>query len=105
MQSLIEQTLKQNLSPLHLEVENESHMHSVAPGSQTHFRVVIVSEQFEGCPPVARHRKVNALLKPAFEQGLHALALHTLTPQQWFERGGEAPQSPPCMGGSKTVQE
>lgn len=101
MQQYIEQTLRENLAPLHLEIENESHNHNVPQGSQSHFRVVVVSDAFEGQSLVARHRQVNKLLAPAFERGLHALALHTLTPQQWFERGGETRQSPPCLGGGK----
>jgi BolA protein len=31
---------------------------------------------------------------------VHALALHTLTPDEWFEKAGETPESPPCHGGS-----
>jgi BolA protein len=44
---------------------------------------------------------VNRELRKEFESGLHALALHTWTPDEWFEKGGNAPDSPQCMGGSK----
>jgi BolA protein len=40
-------------------------------------------------------------LKDEFEIGLHALALHTWTPDEWLQKGGIAPDSPECMGGSK----
>ena len=35
-------------------------MHNVPPGSETHFKVLIVSSSFAGLPSLARHRLVNA---------------------------------------------
>jgi BolA family transcriptional regulator, general stress-responsive regulator len=99
----IEELLTTALSPLHLEVIDESHMHSVPEGAESHFKVVAVSKLFAEHKLVGRHRLVNQVLKTEFESGLHALALHTWTPQEWFEKGGVAPDSPQCMGGSKAV--
>lgn len=84
-----------------MEVIDESHMHSVPEGAESHFKVTLVSESFAGKMLVKRHREVNSLLKAEFDQGLHALALHTMTPEEWFAKGGVAPDSPPCLGGSK----
>lgn len=97
----IEQKLRERFEPLHLEVNDESHMHSVPDGSQSHFRVVLVTEAFTGDPLIKRHRAVNALLADELAGGVHALALHTMTPEEWFAKGGSAPESPPCEGGSK----
>ncbi len=97
----IETEIRAALSPVHLEVADESHMHSVPEGAQSHFRVVVVSDLFQGEPLVKRHRRINALLRAEFDAGLHALALHTMTPQEWFDKGGAAPDSPECLGGSK----
>lgn len=101
VQQQIETKLGAEFAPLHLEVANESHMHSVPPGSESHFRVVLVSERFEGRPLVQRHRAVNAALAQELAAGVHALALHTMTPEEWFAKGGQAPASPPCLGGGK----
>ena len=98
---IITDRLSEALAPMHLEVVDESHMHSVPEGAQSHFKVTVVSEAFEGKMLVARHRQVNALLTDLFEGGLHALALHTMTPREWFDKGGRSPDSPECMGGSK----
>jgi BolA protein len=98
LQQQIEQVLTETFSPLHLEVLNESHMHS-GPATESHFKVVLVSEQFEGLSLIKRHRAVNTALSellPLF----HALALHTYTPDEWSKKG-RAPASPPCKGGSK----
>jgi len=98
----IREYLQSALSPTYLEVTDESHMHSVPAGAASHFKVVAVSESFAEHGLVARHRLVNRALKGEFESGLHALSLHTWTPQEWFEKGGIAPDSPQCMGGSRS---
>ena len=49
------------LSPQHFNIENESHKHS-GNAVSSHFRLVIVSEAFEGLRLIARHRKTNNLL-------------------------------------------
>lgn len=98
MQTTITQKLNQTFSPEHLEVINESHMHNVPEGSESHFKVVLVSDEFKGKMLLARHRLVNATLKDELDGGIHALALHTMTMEEWFEKGN-APESPPCMGG------
>ena len=100
-QQTIQQKLQQALSPIHLEVINESHMHNVPEGSESHFKVVVVSEAFEGEKLIARHRQVNQVLSEELAGGIHALALHTMTPEDWFNRGGTVEDSPPCLGGSK----
>jgi stress-induced morphogen len=97
----IQEKLTHALTPEHLEVENESRMHNVPPGSETHFKVLVVSAAFEGLGLVDRHRKVNEILAAELKRGLHALTMKTLTPAQWSEQGGASFQSPPCLGGSK----
>lgn len=85
------------LAPDHLSIDDESHMHS--RGLQTHYKAVIVSEQFAGLRPVQRHQRVYATLGELMAQ-FHALALHTYTPAEWATRDA-APDSPRCQGGSK----
>ena len=105
VQQEIEQQLQQQLSPEHLEVLNESHQHSVPPNSDTHFKVILVSEAFDGKRKVARHQQVYAALATHLEGPVHALALHTYTPAEWQQRQQEAPTSPQCLGGSKNDQQ
>lgn len=97
----IESKLTDALAPVHLQVVNESHLHNVPPGSESHFRVTLVSDSFRGKRMVARHQRVYAALADEIAGGVHALALHTYTTEEWRERHGEAPMSPPCRGGSK----
>lgn len=101
VQSTIENKIADGVNALHLEVVNESNNHNVPPGSESHFKVVLVSNDFEGQNLVARHRTVNKLLQEELSGKIHALALHTYTEAEWHERHGDAPLSPPCLGGSK----
>ena len=84
-----------SLQPQQLDVPDESHMHS--RGLETHYKAVIVSEQFAGLNAVKRHQKVYAAVGELMGQ-IHALALHTYTPDEWTQQG-VAPASPTCKGG------
>jgi len=96
MQEQIQQALAA-LEPQHLEILNESHMHS--RGQESHFKAVVVSPLFTGLNAVKRHQKVYATLGELMGR-FHALALFTYTPEEWAAQGA-APDSPACMGGSK----
>ena len=85
------------LAPSHLEVLDESHMHS--RGLETHYKAVIASEAFQGRSPVRRHQAVYAAMGPLMGE-IHALALHTYTAAEWAAQGA-APDSPRCRGGSR----
>lgn len=100
MQQQIQQKLR-TFDPVHLEVINESNMHSVPPGSETHFKVVLVSSQLDGKRQVARHQMVYRTLANELASGVHALALHTYTPAEWRVQTQSVPASPQCMGGGK----
>jgi BolA protein len=76
-------------------------MHSVPPGSETHFKVVVVSALFEGKSLVERHRLVYDALGEEMRSGVHALTITSRTPGEW-EKNASAPPSPPCLGGSKS---
>ena len=88
------------LSPVALEILDESHGHS-GNRKETHFKVVIVAAGFQGVPLVKRHRQVNEALAAELAGGVHALSIFAYTPEQWQARGGAVPASPPCRGGGK----
>ena len=79
-------------------------MHNVPPGSESHFKVVVVAAAFDGQMLIKRHRMVNAILADELATSIHALTLHTKTPSEW---GVAAPasESPECLGGSSADKE
>jgi BolA protein len=100
-QDVIAQKLTEALAPTQLHVENESYKHSVPKGSETHFKVTLVSAAFEGLSTLERHRRVHAILAEELQHGVHALTLRLSTPEQ-SAASGQAPfTSPPCLGGGE----
>ena len=82
----IERRLREALAAIHVEVEDESHLHTGhagAAGGAGHFRALIVSERFAGQSRVARQRLVYAALADQMGPEIHALAMRTLTPEEW----------------------
>lgn len=77
--------LQERLAPLTLEVVDESAAHAghaeAGAAQGTHFRVRLCSAAFAGLNQVQRHRLVYDALADFLAAGLHALALHTETPQ------------------------
>ncbi len=87
----------------HLEVINESAGHNVPAGSETHFRVVIVTADFVGRSRVARRRIVHRALADELQGPVHALAVETWTPEEWVARGHTIGESPKCHGGDGSL--
>ena len=91
----IRRLLTEAFQPTRLEVIDDSAKHAghagAAPGGETHFSVLIVSERFSGLSAVSRHRAVNGALAAEFDLGLHALSQTTRTPdEQAGSAGGSA---------------
>ena len=95
----IEDALSAGLNLNHLEVIDESGNHSVPDGAQSHFKVVAVADEFAEMTRIARHRRINELVAQEFAAGMHALAIHAYTDDEWQARFGNAPMSPPCAKG------
>ena len=82
----IESRLREHLEAVHVEVIDESHLHSGHAGAKSgggHFRATIVSARFEGLSPVAAQRLVYQALADEMGGEIHALAMKTLTPANW----------------------
>ena len=98
IQNQITDKLNKQFSPVHLVVENESYKHNVPEGSESHFKVVVVSDEFANKRLLQRHRAINACLADELANHIHALAIHTYTVEEWAVESG-APDSPNCLGG------
>lgn len=81
----IRAALEAALTPVSLEVVDESHKHAGHAGARDgrgHFAVSITSEAFAGLAPLARHRKVYAALGDLMTTDIHALSIHARTPAE-----------------------
>ena len=97
----LETTLEEAFAPPLLRIEDESAQHAGHAGAAAgsgHFRVLIVSESFRGRTLVARQRAVYAALGDAMPARIHALALRTLTPEEWAAQGVQGVQGSGVQG-------
>jgi len=76
--------LREAFTPESLDVIDESHLHEGhsghRPGGETHFRVYIVSDAFEGKSRIERHRMINTTLAAELAGSVHALAIKAQAP-------------------------
>ena len=93
----IRQTIEEAFSASYLELINESYMHNVPEGSESHFKLTLVCDAFSGKRLVQRHQQLYKVLTLQMPK-IHALALHLYTKEEWQEKQ-LAPLSPKCMGG------
>lgn len=81
----IRSRLEDALSPTHLEVVDESHLHAGHAGAraegETHFRVTATSTEFRGKNRVQCQRQVYNCLTDLLEGPIHALSLKLSAPE------------------------
>ncbi|MDT9587083.1 MAG: BolA/IbaG family iron-sulfur metabolism protein [Candidatus Arsenophonus melophagi] len=100
MHQHIEEKLKDFFSPMYLLVKDESDQHHIPWDSESHFNIILVTEKFTLQRMVARHQAVYQLLRDELSNCIHALALHTYTPNEWHHCNQKVFPSPACHGKS-----
>jgi BolA protein len=100
LENNISTKLNAGLAVEHLNIENESHMHS-GPATDSHFKVTLVSEDFSGKRLVQRHQLIYKILADELAGPVHALSMHLFTQKEWQAKGETVMPSPQCKGGSK----
>ncbi len=100
VQQQIESTLQAAFSPTFLDVINESDGHNVPKGSESHFKVIIVSDTFAGQSRIQRHKMVYSAAAKEVEL-VHAFSVSAFDADEWSLKQGSIPASPPCLGGGK----
>ena len=78
---LIRQKIEEALNVAALEIVDESHLHAghagARPEGESHFRITLVSSDFEGRSRLERQRVVNDILAEELKGAIHALSHHT----------------------------
>lgn len=83
----IKEKIEEALDPSLIEIINESHLHAghqeqFDGSGETHLRIRVVSDAFEGRNRVARHRMINDLVREEIALGLHAIAIEARAPSE-----------------------
>ncbi len=98
----IREALNSKLQPSFVALENESHRHTSRGEAESHFKLIVVSQAFEGKGTLDRHRLVNAAVMQGGQLPCHALTIKALTPEQFEALDQQVVlATPPCMGGEK----
>ena len=86
----IAEVLKSALAAAQVEVADDSGLHAghKQAGGGGHYRVVVVSDLFQGRALIERHRMVNEAVFGALQEKVHALAIKAMTPQEWQQKKG-----------------
>jgi monothiol glutaredoxin len=87
VQTEMESKLREAFDPSQLDVVNESYLHSVPADAESHFKVTVISDAFDGREAVERHRAVQQALGEKLGKAVHALSIEAWTPQEWDRRG------------------
>jgi len=98
---LLTTKLTTKFSPEILQVINESYMHNVPKGAQSHFKLIVVSDLFKGQTLINRHRAVQEAVKDEITNYIHAITITAKTPEEWAKTDSASLKSPPCLGGMK----
>jgi BolA protein len=98
---VVEEKLRTEINVNELQLANESHMHS-GPATDSHFKLVLVSDDFADKRLVQRHQMIYKILAQELQNPIHALAMHLYTQEEWAKKNGEVMPSPTCKGGSKS---
>jgi BolA protein len=81
----IRERLDAALSPVALEIDDESHLHAGHAGARDgrgHFRVMIVSPAFNGLNRIKRHQLVYGSLGEMMQSDIHALSIQAYSPDE-----------------------
>jgi len=95
----IEEKLKTEISSHFVEVINESPNHNVPDGAESHFKIIVVSNEFEDMKSVQRHQLIYKVLSEEMKL-IHAIAIHPFTKTEWDRNNQTSSDSPDCLGGS-----
>lgn len=102
LETSIRSKIEKAFEPSFFEIENESSKHHRPPGSETHFRLLIVSNKFNGVSRVERQRQVANLFDEERAAGLHALSQRVYTEEEWSKAQGNTDlATPTCHNGLK----
>jgi len=94
IESQIVNTLKTSMDLFSLKIINESYMHNVPEGSESHFKIVIVSEDFLNLTMIQRHKLVYKKLDNLMTK-IHALSIHAFDKDE-FKLNPIILDSPEC---------
>tara|TARA_B100001079_G_scaffold245004_1_gene232635 strand:+ start:656 stop:961 length:306 start_codon:yes stop_codon:yes gene_type:complete len=84
IENQITEIINDKLSPSVLNIVNESFMHNVPTGSESHFKLIVVSDAFKDLSNVKRHQLVYRSLDKIMDE-IHALSIYAFDENEYNE--------------------
>ena len=94
IESQIINTLSSSMNLSSFKIINESFMHNVPHGSESHFKIVVVTDDFNNIPILQRHKLIYKNLNGLMDK-IHALSIHAFSEEE-FELNPVILDSPEC---------
>ena len=94
IESTINKIINESYNPLYIELVNESFMHNVPRGSESHFKLVVVSNIFKNMTLIQRHKHIYSSLSEVMKN-IHALSINAYDIEE-FKLNPTPPSSPDC---------
>jgi len=82
IESQIINTLSRSLNLLSLKIINESFMHNVPEGSESHFKIVVITNDFNNLSIIKRHKLIYKTLDNLMSK-IHALSIHAFNEEEF----------------------
>ena len=95
IESTINKIINESYNPLYIELVNESFMHNVPRGSESHFKLVVVSNIFKNMTLIQRHKHIYSSLKTTMNN-IHALSINAFDIDE-FKLNPTQSKSPDCI--------
>ena len=94
IESQIINTLSSSMNLSSLKIINESFMHNVPKGSESHFKIVVVTNDFNNLSIIKRHKLIYKTLDNLMNK-IHALSIHAFNEEE-FKLNPIILDSPEC---------
>ena len=94
IESQIINTLSTSMNLSSLKIINESFMHNVPKGSESHFKIVVVTNDFDNLSIIKRHKLIYKTLDSLMNK-IHALSIHAFNEEE-FKLNPIILDSPEC---------
>ena len=94
IESTIKNLLIAKFNPSLLSITNESYMHNVPEGSESHFKIVLVSDSFKDISKIKQHQKIYKVLGKLMNS-IHALSIYSFDEME-YENNPLIIDSPNC---------
>ncbi|CAL4323260.1 DNA-binding transcriptional regulator BolA [Buchnera aphidicola (Chaitophorus sp. 3695)] len=96
MINLIEKKIKKTIQVSYLKIYNISFMHPKLKNNNSHFKIIIVAQNFFKINILRRHQIIYNILSKELKKIIHGIEIFTYTPIEWIKKSKKKIYSVKC---------